>query len=1510
QRLNDSKPHIVIFTRSGGNVSVYVDGAEYASASGADTGARDPLDLLFGLSHDVEGAFNGWISEVAIYNGALTSAEAGAEYASIKSFYENSLPAPKPDEYVMPEDSVLFVTAALGVLVNDTDADGDTLTASLVDSPQHGDLSLKADGSFLYDPKPNFYGTDSFSYAAVDFRESEPVTVTIEVTPTRDAPIPQPDSYKLAPNQILRLPGLVGVLANDINRDDLQIEAQLVKAPSFGELALAADGGFVFDPNGNSGTTTFTYRIADGESTSPETEVTLVVNAAPTANADIYTVNEDETLIVSPRLGLTANDVDTDSANLTAFLQSEPQHGTLVVAENGAFTYEPDENYFGEDSFAYRITDGIDTSLPSTVTLRVQAVNDNPQATSDAYFTAVGARLDVDNARGVLANDVDVEDDSQSLTASVSQAPANGTINFESTGAFVYEPNEGFSGTDSFMYDVIDTDGGTSSTEVLLFVGDAPIRITEIMAANASTLLTRVREDVEDRFRGDDLSPDWVELHNQSNSPIDISGFHLTDVESNPTLWAFPAGTVIPAQGYEVVFLDRLSVNDRALDEAGHLHANLKLDAKGESIFLLSPDGVVLDQVEYPEQRADVSYALTAKGFVYQTVPTPGAANGEAGVTAINDPPTASVPAGYYSEEISVTLTTPDETATIRYTLDGSEPTAENGTIFKQPVAISKTALLRARAFSDGKLPSISRTYSYIFLDDVLKQPSDPEGFPRTWERAGAADYAVDPRVATDTESQYYSPLVRQALQSHDAISIVIDMESLFDRTTGIYTNPQQQGVQWERPASMELISSDGEIQFQINAGLRIQGGASRNPNRPKHNMRFLFKEQYGESKLEFPFFDDSVITTFDTMIMRGGNGDSWFHPNSLQQQQAQYIRDQWHKQTQQLMGHTFVPQRYMHLYLNGLYWGLYHVFEKPNAASFAERFGGQPEDYDVLQHQNGVVDGSRDKWQEIINTVRQDPESDATFEMVKQEVDVPDLMEYLLLNFYSGNVDWDQNNWFGGRRREDGKFIFFTWDAERTFLNNRDNRTTASNASQPTDLHRRLYRANAEYRMEFADTAHRLFFNDGLLTPENAAARWQGLADEIELPLTAESARWGDNKRPSRPYTVDGEWRRELDRILNSCIPQRTDTVLGQLRTINLYPDVVAPSFSQHGGEITDGLQLSMTAPEGVIYYSTDGSDVRLKGGAIASTAKVYGGEITVSTDTLVKARVLQNGEWSALNEAQFLLPSVPASEENLRVTEIHYNPAAASVDEIAAGFNDNDDFEFIELANIGDQPIDLTDVVLSEGDDGGVEFDFRLASVRRLAPGGVALVVENPHAFEHRYGSDLPVAGWWSGKLSNGGETITVSAQERIIQQFTYDDEWYSSTDGEGHSLEIVDRSEPNLDVWSTSVGWRASDLVGGTPGQLGNDERIPGDSNGDGIFNSSDLVLVFRAGEYEDGIAGNSTFEEGDWNGDGDFDTNDFVFAFRAGTYVGASIPLTLEVVAASREGARNQSRRVGR
>ena len=273
-----------------------------------------------------------------------------------------------------------------------------------------------------------------------------------------------------------------------------------------------------------------------------------------------------------------------------------------------------------------------------------------------------------------------------------------------------------------------------------------------------------------------------------------------------------------------------------------------------------------------------------------------------------------------------------------------------------------------------------------------------------------------------------------------------------------------------------------------------------------------------------------------------------------------------------------------------------------------------------------------------------------------------------------------------------------------------------------------------------------------------------------------------------------------------------------------------------------------------------------------ISPTAIRFTEPVTVPNNTSLKARTLWGDQWSTLHQA-----TTATSRSPLRVVEVMYHPSGPTSTESTAGITDADDFEFIELQNTSDRTISLSDVRLVQAavaeDTEGVEFDFANGSIVELGPDSRLLVVEDLEAFRLRYGDNLPVAGQWTGGLNNASEMITLMSGEIVVQQFTYDDEWYAQTDGQGASLEVIDVSNTPDDQYGNPQRWQPSQVNGGTPG-VASDVRIAGDANSDGQFNQDDLDQVAASSKYMSGQP--ATYAEGDWNGDGVFDQLDIVHA----------------------------------
>jgi ELWxxDGT repeat protein/VCBS repeat-containing protein len=379
-----------------------------------------------------------------------------------------------PDAYTTNEDAPLTVNTANGVLANDDD-DGGPLTAAVVDQPDHGTLTLNADGSFTYTPAANFFVTDTFTYRATSGDDESNVSiVTITVNEVDDPVDTTPDTYTVNEDGTLTVNDANGVLANDEDPDSDTLTVSLGTSTTNGTLALNANGSFVYTPNANfSGTDTFTYRVNDGTTTSDPVTVTITVNAVndvPVGVADAYTVNEDTTLTVNVGNGVLANDTDAENNTLTASVVSNPTNGTLTLNSNGSFSYVPNANFSGTDTFTYRANDGTGQSAVTTVTITVTPQPDAPVANDD---TASVANDGSTHQINVLTNDTSNPDPSQTLTiTAITQGSNGGTVTFTGT-TLSYKPAATFVGTETFTYTIRDTDGLTDVATVTVTVTEA-----------------------------------------------------------------------------------------------------------------------------------------------------------------------------------------------------------------------------------------------------------------------------------------------------------------------------------------------------------------------------------------------------------------------------------------------------------------------------------------------------------------------------------------------------------------------------------------------------------------------------------------------------------------------------------------------------------------------------------------------------------------------------------------------------------------------------------------------------------------------------------------------------------------------------------------------------------------------------------------------------------------------------------------------------------------------------
>ncbi len=401
----------------------------------------------------------------------------------------NDAPLAAGDAYTMDEDTPLDVLVGEGLLANDSDVEGATLSALLVVGPTHGTLTLEPDGAFRYTPDADFNGADSFTYRASDGELASALTsVTLTINAIEDAPRPAADAYETDEDTPLTVAASDGVLANDVEVDGDPLTATQVDGPTHGTLEFEPDGSFRYTPDANyNGPDSFTYQVSDGKATVGATTVQLTVrsvNDAPVAVGEAFTTDEDIPLIVAASEGLLANDEDVEDDTLSALLVEGPAHGTLVLEPTGAFRYTPDADFNGPDSFSYRASDGDLLSAVTTVNLTINPVNDAPVAVGDAFSTDEDTVLAVTANNGLLANDRDVDGDA--LTVTLVAAPSFGTLQLNRDGSFTYTPRANYHGSDSFTYQASDGALLSAVTRVNLTirsVNDAPV----CTAARANT---------------------------------------------------------------------------------------------------------------------------------------------------------------------------------------------------------------------------------------------------------------------------------------------------------------------------------------------------------------------------------------------------------------------------------------------------------------------------------------------------------------------------------------------------------------------------------------------------------------------------------------------------------------------------------------------------------------------------------------------------------------------------------------------------------------------------------------------------------------------------------------------------------------------------------------------------------------------------------------------------------------------------------------------------------------
>lgn len=561
---------------------------------------------------------------------------------------------------------------------------------------------------------------------------------------------------------------------------------------------------------------------------------------------------------------------------------------------------------------------------------------------------------------------------------------------------------------------------------------------------------------------------DWIEIYNDGEDSANVQGFFLTDNLNNPTKWAFP-DTSIPSKRFLITWAD-------ADTGQGKLHTNFKLSANGEQIAIFDGNNFI-DSLTFGQQKTDISYGRypdTSSNWYFFAEPTPGTSNNPPSKQFVENP-FFSPSGGFFHDSVTVVIRLPSSTATIRYTLDCSDPT-ENSSIYSMPIKLSKTTVIRAKAYDVGYLPSEIITHTYIIDKDF--------------------------DIST--------------------LSLVTDPPNLWDEDSGIYVNPNKRGDAWERPVAVEFFDPGDQLCFSANAGIRIGGEDSRDYD--KKAFRLYFRSEYGLSWLEYPLFHaKSQVDRFKRLSVHAGSTDMPANPFS---HGWTLSRDPLVHELGNRVGCIFPANHPVAVFLNGEPWGIYNFMERIDKYFTESNFGEL--DVDLIENNTGARDGDMTEWNKLIDFFEShDLSQETNYEKAKSFIDIQNFTNYHILEIFGGNGDWTHHNVFSYRLRQEGAlWRWILWDMDGCFGSYGVSHNTLEFATRddPSTLILRKLLENQSYRNlfinRFADLLNSAF------TYAQVNYLIDSLANVIRNDIGYETDKWGSSPQSWEQDGVDGQLR------------------------------------------------------------------------------------------------------------------------------------------------------------------------------------------------------------------------------------------------------------------------------------------------------------------------------------------------------------------------------------------------
>lgn len=504
-----------------------------------------------------------------------------------------------------------------------------------------------------------------------------------------------------------------------------------------------------------------------------------------------------------------------------------------------------------------------------------------------------------------------------------------------------------------------------------------------------------------------------------------------------------------------------------------------------------------------------------------------------------------------------------------------------NSPVYNSPLQVEANTVIRAVEEVGGALWESSSTVTYIFPEAVLYQPNCIEGYPEKWgpyatiADTAIADYGMDPDLPNNN---YRRQRVIDSFNDIPIVSLVSDIDNFFGKSEDpdkggiyIYTGSplgNGQGRGWERPVCLELFGGPQGHDLETTCAIKIHGGHSRLPEKnPKHSFRLKFKGEYGPTKLNYPIFGGDNDAEYNSLVLRCFFNNSWTSWGSGAR--AQYTRDMWARATQHELGEENVKGLYVHVFINGIYWGIYNIAEHIDEHFAKTHFGGKKSDMDIIkveEMENEAIIASYGDiiaYDELLALSENAYQNDIYYRIEGKDsngnesslyeplLNTDTFIDYMLINQYAGNIDWDYHNWYAVRKRGGDGFHFICWDTEYIMEDVNDNNLINNYDRCPSRIFQGLMK-NEIFRKKYLDRAKNQLESDGILSETRVVAVWDSLYHIIDNAIFAEAARWGDYRhnvhsyRVEQPvFDVENTYMTERRRLIDSYFPKRSNYLM-----------------------------------------------------------------------------------------------------------------------------------------------------------------------------------------------------------------------------------------------------------------------------------------------------------------------------------------------------------------------------